>query len=98
MDDYEIKRQTKIERCKALSGKHSVQANQDFDHAHKMGSIIPFGQPILVGHHSENKDRRFRDRIQRTAERGFKHQKKSAYTDFLSKIYSFEKSVNIFMT
>lgn len=31
--------------------------------AHEMADIIPFGQPILVGHYSEGRDRRFRDRI-----------------------------------
>ena len=29
-----------------------------------MASVIPFGQPILVGHHSEKKDRNYRARFQ----------------------------------
>lgn len=28
-----------------------------------MAEVIPFGQPILVGHHSEGRDRRYRGRI-----------------------------------
>lgn len=51
MNDYEIKRQTKIERCKALSGKHSVQADQDFDHAHLIIStslLSPLFKGILL--------------------------------------------------
>jgi len=31
--------------------------------ADSMASVIPFGQPILVGHHSEHRDRRYRERI-----------------------------------
>lgn len=31
--------------------------------ANKKASVIPHGQPILIGHHSEGKDRRYRDRI-----------------------------------
>jgi hypothetical protein len=30
-----------------------------------MADVIPFGQPILVGHHSEGRDRRYRARIWR---------------------------------
>jgi hypothetical protein len=30
--------------------------------SHDMMSIIPMGQPILVGHHSEKRDRNYRDR------------------------------------
>lgn len=33
--------------------------------AKQRASAIPFGQPILVGHHSENRDRRDRERIGR---------------------------------
>jgi Domain of unknown function (DUF3560) len=34
--------------------------------ADEMLSVIPFGQPILVGHHSERRDRNYRDRIWNT--------------------------------
>ena len=34
-----------------------------------MASVIPFGQPILVGHHSERRDRSYRDRIRSTEDR-----------------------------
>ncbi|MEV0370649.1 DUF3560 domain-containing protein [Streptomyces sp. NPDC050636] len=38
--------------------------------AREMASSIPFGQPILVGHHSERRDRNFRDRIHTTMGKG----------------------------
>jgi hypothetical protein len=39
--------------------------------ARTMGDAIPFGQPILVGHHSERRDRNYRNRIESTYRRGF---------------------------
>ena len=36
-----------------------------------MASVIPFGQPILVGHHSEGSDRRYRNRIHNTFKKGY---------------------------
>ena len=33
--------------------------------------MIPFGQPILVGHHSEGRDRNFRKKIHRGFERAY---------------------------
>lgn len=44
-----------------------------------MASIIPFGQPILVGHHSEQRDRNYRDRIHNTFGKAFAEQDKAAY-------------------
>ena len=43
-----------------LAGRRS---NSAFEQAHQMASIIPFGQPILVGHHREKRDRAYRGRI-----------------------------------
>jgi hypothetical protein len=39
--------------------------------AEQMAEVIPFGQPILVGHHSEGRDRRYRGRIDKALSRGF---------------------------
>ncbi|WP_232431335.1 DUF3560 domain-containing protein [Cupriavidus sp. UYPR2.512] len=36
-----------------------------------MASVIPFGQPILTGHHSEGRDRRYRARVHATFGRAF---------------------------
>lgn len=35
--------------------------------AHQLAQRVPFGQPILVGHHSENKMRRHYEKLDRTA-------------------------------
>lgn len=46
------------------------------DGARDMAVQTPFGQPILVGHHSENRDRNFRDRIHNTFGKAFAEQNK----------------------
>jgi hypothetical protein len=42
-----------------------------------MAQAIPFGQPILVGHHSERGDRNYRDRIHNTMGRGIEDTRKA---------------------
>lgn len=60
----------RAERSEARAGGLAAKAVRTgeastaaWDRAHEMGSIIPFGQPVLVGHHSEGRDRRYRARI-----------------------------------
>ena len=68
---YEAKQQARRERYRALAEKMQARARAKLDQAHKMADAIPFGQPILVGHHSENRDRRYRGRIHKTFGQGF---------------------------
>src|SRR3546814_16447475 len=42
-----------------------------------MGEAIPFGQPVLIGHHSEGRDRNYRQRIHNTFGKTFDLQKKA---------------------
>jgi hypothetical protein len=42
-----------------------------------MADAIPMGQPILVGHHSEKRDRRYRDRIQGTLRKAHEAQQEA---------------------
>ena len=68
---YEAKQQARRERYRALAEKMQARAEAKLDQAHKMADAIPFGQPILVGHHSENRDRRYRGHIHKTFGQGF---------------------------
>ncbi len=63
MNDYEERKQERIERLKDRASKARSQASALSETAREMASVIPFGQPILVGHHSEKGDRSFRNRI-----------------------------------
>lgn len=49
--------------------------------AHQMADVIPFGQPILVGHHSEKRDRAYRGRIEGAYRAGFESQKMAEHHD-----------------
>lgn len=53
----------KLELRREWAAKREAKATAAFNQAHSMASVIPFGQPILVGHHSERSDRNYRERI-----------------------------------
>ena len=76
---YEEKQKARQERYRLLAEKTRAKALARLDQARKMADIIPFGQPILVGHHSEHRDRRYRARIHDTFGNGFKLLDKADY-------------------
>ncbi len=57
--------------------KHREESNRRFETAHKIGDMIPFGQPILVGHHSEGRHRRDLERIDSNMGKSVEEQKKA---------------------
>lgn len=69
LSNFHEKREAQIAKCQELAEKKTAESAGLYDRAHKMADCIPFGQPILVGHYSEKRDRNFRDRIGRTYER-----------------------------
>lgn len=79
MNDYQAKVQNRKERMLALADKMQAASDAAYQHARHMADVIPFGQPILVGHHSEGRDRRYRARIWRTQDRCLELQRKAAY-------------------
>lgn len=67
---YRERREARADRLRGWADKRETRGTAELDQARKMGDAIPFGQPILVGHHSENRDRRYRDRIHNKTGRG----------------------------
>jgi len=55
----------KAARLRERAGKKAVLADQLFDREHRIADMIPLGQPILVGHHSQRRHERDIERIQR---------------------------------
>ena len=55
--DYEERKERKIERYGEQAEKARKEAEAQGKRARDIGSAIPFGQPILVGHHSEGRHR-----------------------------------------
>ena len=77
--DYEERKERKIDAYKRRARKSSVLANQESDHARKLGDVIPFGQPILVGHHSEGSHRALLKRIDGAQRRASEAYEKAEY-------------------
>lgn len=73
--EREADREARIARRQDALDDRAALRHQEAAHAHRraeeMASVIPMGQPILVGHHSESRDRRYRQRVADTYERGF---------------------------
>lgn len=69
----------RTENAQYRAQKASADSEQTYKRAKDMASVIPFGQPILIGHHSEKRDRNYRDKIHNTFDKSFKLQEKAAY-------------------
>jgi len=71
MNTYEAKQAARKVRYEARAGQARQQSDAAHEQAQNMAQAIPFGQPILVGHHSEGADRRYRARISGGYEKSF---------------------------
>ena len=79
MNSYEMKQEGRRERLLAAAERAERLSASMHRAAKAAADVIPFGQPILVGHHSEGRDRRYRARFQRQYERSFELSKKAEY-------------------
>jgi len=79
MNSYEQKRQEKKERLLAAADKARRESDSLYNTYHKMADVIPFGQPILVGHHSERGDRNYRARVENTMRKSIELDSKADY-------------------
>jgi hypothetical protein len=68
---YEDKLERKRQRLEKASARAAAKASAAFGTAHRIGDAIPFGQPILVGHHSERRHRGAIAKIDRSMRKGF---------------------------
>lgn len=62
-NSYEQKQAAKKERYLEMANNATARSAAAAKQSSDMGRQIPFGQPVLVGHHSEKRDRAFRARI-----------------------------------
>ena len=63
MNDYEQRKQDRIDRYLENAGKARAESSALSQQAHTMLSAIPPGQPMLPDHYSYKSDKRYRDRI-----------------------------------
>lgn len=76
---YEDKQNARRERYEELSEKASRESEQAHQAFRDKMSAIPMGQPILVGHHSEQRDRRYREKAWDTLGKAVKLSDKANY-------------------
>ncbi len=77
--DYEERIERKRDAFEARADKAQANSEAYSQQSRQMAEAIPFGQPILVGHHSEGRDRRYRDKIHNTMGKSVSEHKKSEY-------------------
>lgn len=76
-EEYEARRQARYQRLLTAAQKAAQDSGALLDQARQMAAEIPFGQPILVGHHSEKSDRGYRARIDGKQRRGYELHKQA---------------------
>lgn len=69
--DYETRKAARIERLQNRADRLRSEGEARLTQARRIGDAIPFGQPILVGHHSEKRHRRDIARIDAGYRKGF---------------------------
>ncbi len=62
----------RAERFEVYSDKREAEAEQTKDYVKSITDNIPLGQPILVGHHSENRARKDAERIEKGMQKAVK--------------------------
>jgi Domain of unknown function (DUF3560) len=62
-DRFESRRERRLDNAHRQGLKNRKLSKSFYERSTTMARCIPMGQPILVGHHSEQRDRRFRRRL-----------------------------------
>lgn len=75
IEAYHARRAERVERLRDRATAKRHEADRILETARHRADMIPFGQPILVGHYSEGRDRNFRSKISRGYDKGFSTQK-----------------------
>jgi len=71
MNSYEQRKEARIERLRERAEKKRAEGQQRLAQAQRTADMIPLGQPILVGHHSEKRHRRDLQRIHNGYDKGY---------------------------
>lgn len=80
MNDYEQKKQARIDRLTASAEKARAEANATYARATEMSEAIPFGQPIICNS-TYQRQVNYRRKITRTYEKSFEQSKRAEYLE-----------------
>lgn len=78
-NNYQEKKEARIRRYEELAAKNHALASVKHQESRDMLSAIPMGQPILIGHHSEKRDRNYRERAWNKIGQAIKLDEKAKY-------------------
>lgn len=79
--DYEERKEERIDRYRDRAEKNRDESERRHGVAREIQSFIPFGQPILIGHHSEKRHRRDLEKIENNHRKAFEASSKAAHYD-----------------
>lgn len=74
---YRERREAKAARLREWAGKREVKAEAAYNGARQTADLIPLGQPVLLGHHSQRRHQRDLERIDAGYRRSFEHARKA---------------------
>lgn len=74
---YRERREARADRLRGWAEKREAKADAGFARSSEMAAQIPFGQPILMGHYSQGRDTRYRERIVNTGQRALEDSRKA---------------------
>ena len=78
-EDYQERKEARIDRMEERAAHAQAESTAASHAAHEIMRLIPPGQPILVGHHSERHHRRDLDKIDRNMRKSIEAGEKAAY-------------------
>jgi hypothetical protein len=79
MNDFQSKREVKAARFRELAEKHENISTGRHVAARQQLEMIPLGQPVLIGHHSEKRHRSHLKRIDQHFEKAQEHHDKAEH-------------------
>jgi hypothetical protein len=77
--NFEERKANRLDAYHSLAAKAESESNSAFNTAHSLGSVIPMGQPILVGHHSEKRHRNHLKKMDNAMRRSVEADEKQKY-------------------
>lgn len=92
--DFHQRKQNRIAHAENQASKNEALSDQLYSRTMEMASVIPMGQPILMGHHSEKRDLNYRAKIDSTMGRSVEAGKKAEY--YAEKVQSIQENDAIF--
>lgn len=79
IQDYAERKAEKLERNQERASKARAEAQRAYNESTRLAEMIPFGQPILVGHHSEKGHRAHINKIHSKMGKAIELDKKADY-------------------